>query len=241
MLRTHPVRFLLAAVLPLFFVVSACDSGGSNEEPDNHEFQLDITPLSSQSTQKVTTGADEDTTLNGYSFYQNPPASQSPGDRNVFLIYLNENETLEERRNQEGLLGFAKSIGGRPGAGEHPITDASSDAYQNGEAFIFELYYDYGAVLEGDIEGLVYYSMIDGTITIEGGGSRSVTGSVDAVAEAIRYVNPDSTTGYEIIRDTTRVSGEFQARDADTFLPFPSGSPEPYADIGAPQTPRLQR
>ncbi len=227
MKRFATFQLVLAALLSLL-ILPACDSGGSNEEPNNHEFQLDISPLSSQSTQKVTTGADEDTTLNGYSFYQNPPASQSPGDRNVFIIYMNENETLEERRNQEGLLGFAKSLGGRMGPGEHPIVKASSDAYLNGEAFIFALYYDFSAVLNGDIEGLVYYSVIDGTITFEGGDSRTVVGSVDAVAEAIRYANPDSTAGYEIIRDTTQITGEFQAKDAETFLSVPSGSPEPY-------------
>lgn len=179
--------------------------------------------------QKAVAGPEEDTTLNGYSFFRNPPANQTPGDRNRFLLYLNENETLEERRNQEGLLGFAGSLGGLPGPGEHPIAKISSDAYQNGDAFMFILYYDYGSVLDGDLDGLTYYNVIDGTITFDNAGSDRVTGSVDATAEAVRIVDPDTTVGYEIVRDTTDVTGEFEARNAETFLPAPSGSPSPPA------------
>jgi len=224
MKRLAFARLLLVAVLPVLFL-AACDSSGSNEKPDDHEFQFNITPPASPSMQKVTTRAAEDTTLNGYSFYHNPPASQSYGDRNVFLLHMNENSTLEERRNQEGLFGFAKSIGGRPGTGDYPITEASSEAYQDGEAFIFKLYYDYGSILDGDLGGVAYYSVIDGTITFEPRSAPYVAGSVDAVAEVIRYVDPDSTIGYEIVRDTTTISGKFQAKDSETIVTVPTGSP----------------
>jgi hypothetical protein len=219
---------LVGAILPLFLVISACDSGGSNEEEQNdHEFTLDISPASFE-TEVKRRAPSEDTLLNGYTFFRNPPPSESPGDRNNFLLYLNENETLEDRQNQEGLLGFASYLDGLPAPGEHPIEGRSTDAYQDGEAFRFLLYYDYQKYTSGDLNGLTYFNCLDGTITFQQASEDWVAGSVDAVAEAVRIVAPDTSTGYDIIRDTVNVSGEFEGKNATSFLPFPQGSPEPY-------------
>lgn len=105
----------------------------------------------------------EDTVLNGYSFFRNPSAQQSRGPGDPFLLYLNENETLEDRRNQEGLLGFAYSRGGLPVAGrEYPFGNLSGEAFQDGEAFKFILYYDYREYISGNIDTLGYYDSIEG-------------------------------------------------------------------------------
>lgn len=44
---------------------------------------------------------------------------------------------------------------------------------------------------------------------------------MDAVAEAILYVDVDTTLGYEVFRDTVDIGGKFRAREAETFLPAP--------------------
>lgn len=239
MSRTRPVCVLLAMALPLFVLVAACDSGGSNEEQIDHAFTLDISPVSLDDASRTSsafapneqylTGTEEDTLLDGYSFFHNPAAVQSEVEGDPFQLYLNENETLEERRNQEGLLGFAYSKGGLPTSGrDYPFESLSSEAFQNGEAFKFVLYYDYQEYLGGDIDTLTYFDSIGGTITFSTSTSREVAGRVDGYAEAIRIVNVDSTSGYNIFRDTVEVSGDFRARNADTFLPTPDGSPRPY-------------
>ena len=217
---------LLIALVPLLFAMSACDSGGTNEAEVDHEFTLNVTPASfSPAGQSLATV--EDTSLSGYSFFQNPPATQAPPGLNPFLLYLNENATLEEQENQEGLLGFMKTLGGRPGNGEYPIEEFSSDAFQDGEAFTFVLYYNYEKLLDNDLDGFTYYSVLDGTISFDVASDTRVSGTIDAVAEAVRIVQPDSTRGYEYRRDTTEVSGSFTARDAETVLSAPSGLPSP--------------
>lgn len=64
------------------------------------------------------------------------------------------------------------------------------------------------------------------TITFDVSDGTSVGGSVDATAEALRIALSDSTGNYKTLRDTTSITGDFEAENAAPFLPFPSGSPE---------------
>ena len=230
--QSLPHLRLLVTFVSLIVVLTACDFGGSGtEEEDDHEFTLDISPTAAKTLQKVTTSAQKDTVLNGYSFFRDPSPTQTVRDADPFLLYLNENETLEERRNQEGLLGFAYSQGGLPSTQRtYPFAETSSEEFQNGEAFKFIMYYDYQKTFSGTFDTLGYYNSIGGSISFRTAHSDLVVGSVDAKAEAVQIIRADSTLGYDIRRDTVDVEGEFHARNAERFLPAPSGSPGPYSN-----------
>ena len=74
--RRLSLRLFCFALLSVF-VLSACDSGGSNGgETVNNEFSFDISPTAA--SQSVVAKADPDTTLSGFSFFYS--GTDSEGD-----------------------------------------------------------------------------------------------------------------------------------------------------------------
>lgn len=212
MTRFISYRLVLAIFLPILFVISACDSGGSNDEESN-EFSLQITTSTASA---VAPKAVSDTTIDGYSFFYSDQHPQTGEE--VFSIYLSGNESFSEEGAQEGLFGFLARNTTRPSEGTYDLVDLDQ-GIESGD-FVGVLFEDYGS---DGYEDRPFYVPTSGTVTLSQSSSDRVEGSVDLNAHAISFdfSSPTPTV------DTTEVdiTGSFSARDVQKFanLATPSG------------------
>lgn len=209
---SSPVRFVFSAVLPLFLVLAACDSGGGNEEEINNQFQLEISEVGETETANATVAAKDQKELTGFSFFAEgtDPETGESG----FGLYLSDDESFGEDSAQQGLFGLAVRQGGRPSTGSHAIT-ASEDGIDLGNSMGMILFEDVGEIQNG----ASYYIGTGGSIDFETSNDRRVSGTFDVEAMHVQF-QFDNSTG-EVSGDTTDVviTGQFTAKNADTFLP----------------------
>jgi hypothetical protein len=199
------IRSFCLALVPLLFVLTACDSGGSNTEIDN-QFSLTISS-SSSSTAAVSKKTKKD--LSGYSFFVDAEDVDDVDD-DAFVIYLSGNESFSEQNATEGLFGFMARNSGQPGTGEYSITDDPSSS-------------EFGAWLYEDLtdreSGAPYYFIHNGSLSLSTSTDRKVAGSISGRATEYAF----TSTGVSL--DTVDVSGSFTAKRLDTYVSYSN-----YAD-----------
>jgi len=206
MTRSVSARPLLLALLPLLFVLSACDSGGTNDEPEiDNEFSFTITPTSSSSSVAVPKRTQKD--LNGYSFFVDTGDIEDVDDE-AFVIYFSGNDSFSENSATNGLFGFAGRNAGQPGTGSFSITDNPEDGHASSD-FIAWLYED-----AENTRSAPYYFFQSGTLSLSTSNDDEVSGQLSGTAIEYTVTSSGFTT------DTVEVSGSFAAEDLDTYVPF---------------------
>lgn len=205
MTSTPSYRFILAVFLPVLFVISACDSGGSNGDETTNEFSLTVTTTNSSGAMAK---AVSDTTIRGYSFFyagQNPDTGEE-----VFSIYMSGNDSFSDQSAQDGLYGFLARQSSRPNAGEYDVVHLEQEIDSGN--FIGVLFEDVGS---SGSNNEPFYVPDGGTVTLTSSTSDRVEGRVDLTAEAISFNFSGATASI----DTTdvQISGEFSARNVEQF------------------------
>lgn len=197
-------RFLLALLLPAFFVISACDSGGSNEEEINHEFSLSITPASNAEAAAPKVSAKD---LNGYAFFVDTDDIEEVEEQ-AFVVYFSSNESLSQQNATHGLFGFVARQSSQPGTGEYTITNGANGEPTASE-FIGWLYEDLSST-----QSSPFYLIQDGTLDLSTSNDNEVSGTISGTATAYTYTNS------ELTHETVDVSGSFTAKNLDSYVPF---------------------
>lgn len=199
--RSLSLLFTLA-LLPLVLVLSACDSGGSNDNAVNNEFTMTIEPESNSSSAAVEAQQEE---VSGFSFAvegENPETGQQ-----AFGIYLSGEESFSEQSATDGLFGFLARSSGQPSAGSYSFTDDPSGIDE--EDFVGVLYRDFD-----NFQSAPFYVIESGTVTLETSSEDEVTGSVEA--SGTKFTFTESTLEQEPVS----ITGEFSAKNVETFVPF---------------------
>lgn len=206
MKRLSSLRILLVLLLPVFFGISACDSGGSNEEEVNHEFSFTITPTSSSSTDGAVPKISEKS-LNGYSFFVDADDIEEVEEQ-AFVVYFSGNESLSQQNATQGLFGFVARQSSQPGTGEYTITDGSNGQPTSSE-FVGWLYENLT-----NTQGSPYYFIQSGTLELTTSNDNEVSGTITGTATAYTF----SSSG--VTEETVDVSGSFTAKNLDSYVPF---------------------
>lgn len=136
-----------------------------------------------------------------------------------FGLYLSDEASFGEESAHQGLFGLAVRKGGRPSTGSHAI-NTSEEGIDLGSSMGMILFEDVGEIENG----ASYYVGTGGTVDVETSNDRRMSGTFEVEAMHVQF-QFDSSTG-EVSGDTTDVviTGEFTAKNADTFLP-PGAAP----------------
>jgi len=194
---------LLVALLPLFLVLSACDSGGSNGGAIDNEFTLTIEPSSSSSSSAAAKVQQEE--INGFSFFYD--AENPETDEQAFGIYLSDAESFSKQEATDGLFGFIARDGSRPAPDTYTFGDLRADSEQSG--FVGVLYRDFT-----NFQSAPFYLIESGTLTIKASSDDEVAGSIEASGTKI------TPTGSSFEEEPVTITGSFSAKDVETFVPF---------------------
>lgn len=206
MTRSISARHLFLILLPFAFVLSACDSGGTNGEPEiNNEFSFTITPSSSSTSAAVPKRTQKD--LDGYSFFVDTDDIDGADDE-AFVIYFSGNDSFSESSATSGLFGFAGRNSGQPGTGTFSITNDTGGGHSSSN-FIAWLYEDVE-----NTQSAPYYFFQSGTLSLSTSNDDEVSGQLSGTAIEYTVTSSGFTT------DTVDVSGSFAAEDLDTYVPF---------------------
>lgn len=209
MIKSSSFRILLALLLPAFFVLSACDSGGSNgEEALNNEFSFTITPTSSSNSNAAVPKI-EQKDLDGFSFFVDTDDIEDVEEQ-AFVIYFSGGEDFSQQSASQGLFGFLARQSSQPGTSTYNLTDGSTGEPSPSDfmGFLFENAENMAA------QDTPYYVFQSGSVTITESSDNEVAGSVSA--SAIGY----TFTGTEYTEETVEITGEFTAENLDTYVPF---------------------
>lgn len=193
---------LLAAFLPLLFVLSACDSGGGNEDFQN-EFTMTIEPASSSGSAASLEASTKN--LSGFSFFydaENPDTGEQ-----AFGIYLNHTESFSKDQATQGLFGYIARNSGRPSSGTYQFT--SGEGGVQSSQFVGLLYEDFTR-----IQSAPFYVIQSGTLTLETSNSNKVAGSIEATGTSFTF------TGSSYEQQEVTITGTFTAKDVETFVGF---------------------
>ena len=209
MTRLTSTRLLFLALLPFVLSLTACDSGGSNDEdPEiNNEFSLDVSPKEGSSG-SATAKSFRDTTITGFSFFY---SGQNSDGEDTFGLYLNGNGSFDNP--QQGLFGFLARNSQRPDDGEYNLVKLKQ-GFDSGN-FIGVLYEDFG----GNFRDAPFYIPQGGTVTLNTSAEGEVRGTVTIpTAYAITF----DLTSTPATVDTTEVSisGSFTAKNVENFVPL---------------------
>lgn len=196
-----PLSTLFVALLPLVLVLSACDSGGSNDNAVNNEFTLTIEPQSNSSSAAVEAQQEE---VNGFSFFYDGE-DPNTGEQ-VFGIYLSNEESFSEQSASDELFGFFARDSGQPSSGTYSFTD---DPSGNTGDFGGVLYKDIG-----DFQSAPFYVIDSGTLNLETSNDDEVAGSIQV--SGTKFIITESS----IEQEPVSITGEFSAKNVETFAPL---------------------
>lgn len=192
---------LLAALLPLSLVLTACDSSGSGGAVDN-EFTMTIEPQSNSSSAAVEAQQEQ---VNGFSFFydaENPNTGEQ-----AFGIYLSDAESFSEQEATKGLFGFVARDAEQPSAGDYSFTGATSGG--DPTRFIGALYKDFS-----EFQSAPFYTIDSGTLSLDTSNDDEVAGSIEASGTKFTF------SGSSVEQQPVTITGEFRAKDVDTFVEF---------------------
>lgn len=219
--RRSPVRLFLLVALPLFLVLSACDSGGSNDETEiNNEFSFTITPASSDTTNVVSKNSSKD--LNGFSFFVDTADLEDVQEQS-FMIYLSGDESSSQETLAEGLFGFIGRQSTQPDEGEYAFADLQGSL--SSSDFIGALYEDIQNI--STAQGAPYYFVRGGTLNIQESNDDEISGELTAIAT--EYTIEGSGTNIQLTETAVEITGQFTAKRLDAYVPVeqftdPSGN-----------------
>lgn len=210
MQRLLSLRLFFFALLSAF-VLSACDSGGSNGDTVQNEFSLDISPTAS--TQAPMAKAGPDTTISGFSFFF---SDTNPEGDEAFVIYFTGNDKFSTQSVQQGLFGFLGRNGLRSDLGTGSFDVVNTDKGFNSGKFVGILFEDFET--SSQFGSNPYYVPESGTIDISKSTSNEVEGSVDLSAYKLQI----DTSGATPTVDSTQVNitGNFSAKDVGQYAPL---------------------
>lgn len=194
------VRTLWVAVLPLFVLVTACDSGGSNGGGIDNSFTLTIEPVSSGGSAVESV----QTELNGFSFFFDGKSPNS--GRQVFGIYMGDEESFSKQSITDGLFGWVARAGDRPDAGSYNFT--TTDSGISASQFVGFLAEDFT-----NPNAAPLYLIESGTLTIDTSSDDKVSGSIDATGTRIAPQGGQQTVS---------ITGTFTAENVEDFVAFSS-------------------
>lgn len=219
--RSPTFRLFLALLLPVFFFVSACDSGGSNEEEINNSFSFSISPTSSSSSAEAVPKVSEKD-LNGFSFFVDTQDIDE-ADEQAFAVYFNSEESFSEESTTEGLFGFVARASTQPGTGSYNLT-SGRDGEPPSTDFTGILFEDVSTQSTG---GAPIYVFESGTLELTTSSDDEVSGQITATATAFSYEG--SGQDIELTEEEVEITGSFTAKDLSTYVDFgqfaaPSGS-----------------
>lgn len=199
------LKTLLKSTVTLLFVsalvlsLSACDSGGSNEEESiNNRFSLTVTENGGGAAAKQATE-----TLEGFSFFATG-TDQETGEQG-FAVYMSDDENFSQQNATSGLFGLAVRLSGLPGTGSYSVTEDGS-VLEGGSDFALVLYKDFGSQ-----SGTVYIAN-GGTIELTTSNNDRVEGTIDVQAEGFTF---SGTTGETV---SATITGSFTAKNVSTFM-----------------------
>ncbi len=194
---------LVASVLTLS--LSACDSGGSNDDDSiDNRFSLEITQSETSSAAKATAE-----TVEGFSFFAQ---GEDPETGNqAFGLYFADDQELSQQGAQNGLFGIVARASNRPGTGSYSVSD--SDAGINAGSFVMVLYKDLGASTG------TYYVANSGTVNFTSSENDRIEASVDV--QATEYTFDQN----QLVTNTVSITGSLTAKNAETFLGFAGFTP----------------
>lgn len=210
MKRLYSFRIFLALLLPAFFFLSACDSGGSNEEEElNNEFSFTVTPTSSSDTEAAVPKISQ-RDINGFSFFVDTDDIEEV-DEQAFVVYFSGSDTFSQQNATQGLFGFVGRKSSQPGNGDYTLVDAYEQT-DPASAFVGFLYEDFQNI--GTANSLPYYIIRSGTLTVTESSDNEVSGSITANATAF------TISGDQYTEERVEITGEFSAENLDSYVPF---------------------
>ena len=204
--RLISIRSIALVLLPLLFVLSACDSGGANKEDINHEFSFTINPISSSSKAGVPFKNGQ-RSLDGFSFFVDADDIEEV-DESAFVIYFNGNKSFSEEQATKGTFGFVVRESNQPDTGTYNLT-SGQDGGLNSTAFVGWLYEDLG-----DSQGAPYYILEGGSLNISESSNNKVSGSITGRATAV------TITSSGVTEEPVEISGSFTAKNIDNYVAF---------------------
>jgi hypothetical protein len=203
------VRLLSFLLLPLA-LFTACDSGGSNEEAEiNNEFSFTITPTSSSSTADAAATRSQ-TDVDGFSFFVDTEDIEDTQEQ-AFVIYLSGGDSGSNLA--QGLFGFVARQSTQPDEGTYNLADLQGTP--SSTAFIGALYEDVQNITE---EGAPYYFVQSGTLNLQESSDNEVSGELTATAT--EYTIEGSGADIQITEQSVQITGQFTAKNLDTYVPF---------------------
>lgn len=195
----QPLRVLLFALLSLVVGLSACDSGGSDEEDVDNQFTFTIEPMSSSSA-----ATEQEEEVSGFSFFvdaENPDTGEE-----VFAVYLSDEESFSEGSATQGLFGWLARNSSQPGTGTYDFHGTSEPTAA-----------EFGGVLWEDIQNTQtapFYVIEGGTVTFSESTDEKIAGSIDATGRKVTITSSGAT------EEPVTVTGTFTAEDVDNFVPL---------------------
>lgn len=209
-----PLRLLSFVVLS-FFLFSACDSGGSNDATElNNEFSLTISP-SSQSNSGVPSSKDAPEELNGVSFFVDTENIEEVQEQS-FAIYLSGGETSSQSNIAQGLFGFLGRQSTRPEEGTYTLADLQGTS--SATNFIGAVYEDVQNI--SSAQGAPIYFIKGGTLDLQESNDNEVSGTLTATATEYTFTTNDSEVGFEVVKESVDITGNFTAKNLNAYVPF---------------------
>lgn len=194
-----PSAFLLLAIA-FTFSLSACDSGGSNEEDDDDISEVD------DGEAAVSIDGDPSGSFDGYAYFFDV-VDEEEGEPYFGLML---NNTDSETPGQSGQFIWIARQSSRPSSGQYDFAtiDEETTDLQSDQFVAVAL-----SIVEED-NTTAYYLSHGGTLTITSSSDDRVAGSFSIEASGFQF-NSETQENEEV--DVT-LEGTFDANPADTFV-----------------------
>lgn len=191
-------RFLLLSplVLLLALTITACDSGGSNDEDDGPDLS-DAFTLTVTDAQGTTVK-----TIQSFSFFSTLTDDTGAISYNQFF----SDQRSQNLQDSRSFVGSAFRLSDRPAVGTYPAS-SDNDRYQRGETFLISF-----TAVEAS-GGSTYYLVQSGDVEITRSESSRVEGTLSLQAEATTVASDGTTQSTQ----TVTVTGSFQASSIGAF------------------------
>lgn len=196
-LRSSGILLLLAA---LTLSLSACDSGGSNDEDDD-------TPDVEEGRVEVSIDGDASGSFDGYAYFYEGADPES--DERIFSIVLSNTDDATPDQQGSRFIWIARRSD-RPSTGQHAFAQLD----QNEEEIPANQFISVAWSVVSDVNTLSFYVSNGGTLTITDSSDDRVAGSfaIDAVGFT---VSEDGQSTEEV---NVTIEGAFDAESANAYF-----------------------
>lgn len=213
MKRSSLFRAIFLLILPLFVVVTACDSNDDDSTEVQNEFTMDVTSTSPSSA--ITPKSSPDTSLQGFSFFVSD-TDPDTGDP-VFAIYFTGRDSLSQTSAQQGLYGFLARKSDQPSTGEYTIADVRQINGIDTQDFAGLVYEKIDA--QDPNTGLLqapFHFLTGGTLELTESTDNRVSGTIDGQGVSFTLDTSGQTPQYS--ETSVQITGSFTARNVQNFV-----------------------